>query len=569
MNCNTTREERLGMKDSIRRSALLAALLIGAGVLFVGIIPDLVWHNAAHHTAVHAMASPAAAIAGYLLIHRLLTTRAAAMAAAAGLESDLQSRERLLAENLQQRRLLETILAADPNGIAVVAGPDLRYHHANAAYRTFTPHPDQDPAGRSYADVWRATECAPTEALLRQVAETGTAVNRPVAGCDVNSAGERFLSAHLRRLAWEDGPAVLIVLQDETAVETARRHAAQASIEAQRRADELAAIIEAMVEGVIVFDAAGTPVRANPPAARLLGASLGHPDRSLMVRLQQMHRVEGGPLSHEELPSFRALQGETVRMVRFGVVDPDGRELIIQSSASPLLVDGQVAGAVAVWHDVTDRERAETQSRERAAQLAVLEERQHLSRELHDSVSQVLYGIALGSRTALTMLHSDQQRATEALEYVVGLTQLALAEMRAVIFDLRPDALAKDGLVAGLARQTAVIRARSGLTVREDLCAEPAAPLPAKEALYRIAQEALHNIVKHAHAKEIRVELRECDEGLRLEIADDGGGFDPARPFPGHLGLQTMRERAGQQGGTLAIHSAPGRGACVVAILPL
>ncbi|MGE5601682.1 MAG: PAS domain-containing protein, partial [Nitrososphaerales archaeon] len=520
-------------------------------------------------------------IVAYVAILRVLQTRESARASAAVLESDLESRERLLAAISQQRRLLETILEADPNGIAVVAGPDLCYQLVNSAYRRLIPHPDVDPLGRPYEGVWGDAECVPRAALGRRVAETGEEVDQAAGRCpsDVGPAqddahaheqdlGERFLGAHLRRLAWEEGQAVLIVLQDDTAAEAARLRADHASIEARRRADELSVIFEAMVEGVIVFDEAGTPVRANRPAAALMGASLGRPDRDLMVKEQQMRRVDGALLSNEELPSYRALQGETVRMDRFVVTDGAGHDLTIQSSASPLWVDGRIAGAVAVWHDVTELERAEAQARERARQRAVRVARQHLSRVWHDSVSQALYGIALGSRTALALVDSDRAGTVEALEYVVSLTQLALTEMRAVIFELRPEALEKEGLVAGLVRQTAAIRARHRLAVQEELCGEPSVTLKVKEALYWIAQEALNNAVKHARAKVIRLRLEECGDHLELEISDDGAGFDPTQAFPGHLGLQSMGERAGEQGGALQIDSLPGRGTRVLAMIP-
>ncbi|MCB0125807.1 MAG: HAMP domain-containing protein, partial [Caldilineaceae bacterium] len=136
---------------------------------------------------------------------------------------------------------------------------------------------------------------------------------------------------------------------------------------------------------------------------------------------------------------------------------------------------------------------------EQAQSLAALKERQKLARELHDSVSQALYGIALGTRTAgkiLTTLPQETQRKLdEPLSYILQLAEAGLSEMRALIFELRPESLATEGLVVALEKQTAALRARYQLDVRADLGAEPDLPLPAKEVLYRVAQEALHNIV--------------------------------------------------------------------------
>jgi signal transduction histidine kinase len=197
---------------------------------------------------------------------------------------------------------------------------------------------------------------------------------------------------------------------------------------------------------------------------------------------------------------------------------------------------------------------------ERARDLAALEERQRLARELHDSVSQALYGIGLGARTARTLLDRGPAKAAEPLDYVVSLAEAGLAEMRALIFELRPDALESEWLVGLLEKQAAAIRARHGLEVETDLGPEPDVPLPVKEALYRIAQEALNNTVKHAHATRLTLKLSQQPDGITLEIADDGIGFDPSSHFPGHLGLRSMRERAAREGAVLQVESAPGRG---------
>jgi signal transduction histidine kinase len=192
--------------------------------------------------------------------------------------------------------------------------------------------------------------------------------------------------------------------------------------------------------------------------------------------------------------------------------------------------------------------------------LAALEERQRLARELHDSVSQALYGIALGARTARTMLDRDAEKAAEPLEYVIAQAQAGLTEMRALIFELRPETLAADGLVNALGKNADALRVRHGIAVEADLGTEPDIPLALKQTLHRIAQEALHNIVKHAGAQHAAIALR-CAEGhIELDIRDDGRGFDPASSFPGHLGLRTMRERVMRLGGTLEIESAPGMG---------
>ena len=206
----------------------------------------------------------------------------------------------------------------------------------------------------------------------------------------------------------------------------------------------------------------------------------------------------------------------------------------------------------------------------KAQEMAALEERNRLARELHDSVSQALYGIALGTRTAQTLLDRDPAALREPLDYVLSLAEAGLSEMRALIFELRPEMLENEGLTVALKSQAASLQARHGLDVRLELCVEPDIALAAKEALYRIAREALHNIVKHARAHHVTLRMACCDDdgGVALEIADDGAGFDPGDSFPGHLGLRSMRERAARLGGTFQVESAPGQGTRIAVSVP-
>ena len=212
---------------------------------------------------------------------------------------------------------------------------------------------------------------------------------------------------------------------------------------------------------------------------------------------------------------------------------------------------------------------AELQLKETQVKVAALEERQRLARELHDSVSQALYGIALGARTAQTQLERDPAKLTEPLDYILSLAEAGLSEMRALIFELRPESLHNEGLVAALTKQTDALRARYKLDLVTHFDPEPDLPLEAKEALYRIAQEALHNVAKHAHATRVELSLHDNEGELVLEIRDNGKGFDTTREYPGHLGLRSMPERAAQIGGRFHIESAPGAGTTITVQLKI
>ena len=199
---------------------------------------------------------------------------------------------------------------------------------------------------------------------------------------------------------------------------------------------------------------------------------------------------------------------------------------------------------------------------------AALEERQRLARELHDSVSQALYGIALGAKTARKLLDQNPERVADPLEYVLSLAEAGLAEMRALIFELRPESLETEGLVAALEKQAAALRARHEIRVQTVLCEEPEASPETKEAVYRIAQEALHNTVKHTRASNAEIRVEHGPDRLTLEVCDDGVGFDTSGDFPGHLGLRSMRERAWRLGGTLEVEAAPAEGTRIRARIP-
>ena len=199
----------------------------------------------------------------------------------------------------------------------------------------------------------------------------------------------------------------------------------------------------------------------------------------------------------------------------------------------------------------------------KAQSQAALEERHRLARELHDSVSQALFGIALGARTAKALLSRDPEKAREPLEYVLQLAEAGVTEMRALIFELRPEILEKEGLMAALAKQAEMMRLRYQLEVETVFEAEPALPLEVKQTLLRIAQEALHNTVKHAKASRAKLEW----QALCLTIADDGIGFDPQNTSSG-LGQRTMRERAESLGAKYTVISDLGQGTKIQVQLP-
>jgi signal transduction histidine kinase len=216
--------------------------------------------------------------------------------------------------------------------------------------------------------------------------------------------------------------------------------------------------------------------------------------------------------------------------------------------------------------------RLESGLRARAADLAASEERARLARELHDSVTQALFSMTLQTRAAELLLERDPAAAAEKLASLRDLQRDALAEMRSLIFELRPSGIAEQGLVHALRTHTAAIEGRIGLPVAFEttLPAGPSGvPLDVEEAVYRIAQEALHNVVRHARARRVEVRLGADEREVRLSVVDDGVGFDPDAVPPGHLGVDGMRARAERLGGSLSIETGPGAGTSLAVVVPL
>jgi signal transduction histidine kinase len=149
------------------------------------------------------------------------------------------------------------------------------------------------------------------------------------------------------------------------------------------------------------------------------------------------------------------------------------------------------------------------------------------------------------------------------MDYVLQLAEAGLAEMRALIFELRPESLEAEGLVAALEKQIAATRARYGIEVEASLCDEPTLSLAEKEVFYRVAQESLHNIVKHAHASRVEVLLSDAGGTVHLEVRDNGAGFDATQSFPGHMGLVSINERAASIGAGVSVESTPAVGTVV------
>jgi signal transduction histidine kinase len=223
--------------------------------------------------------------------------------------------------------------------------------------------------------------------------------------------------------------------------------------------------------------------------------------------------------------------------------------------------------------EIGQRLRAEKALRRGEKERAVAEERNRLARELHDSVTQALYGVALYAEAVAGHLAlGNTGRAAAHLDQLQDTATEALAEMRLLVFELRPPLLEEQGLQATLRARLQAVEGRAGLRTDFEGYLEERLPLDVEEGLYRIAVEALNNALKHAQAQKISVHLYQPEPttgAVSLVVADDGKGFDPATARGrGGLGLAAMGERAAAMGGRLRVRSERGSGTRIEVVWP-
>ncbi|MEU6487089.1 GAF domain-containing sensor histidine kinase [Streptomyces sp. NPDC046887] len=290
------------------------------------------------------------------------------------------------------------------------------------------------------------------------------------------------------------------------------------------------------------------------------------PERLADVRKDP--RFEGWPSAHPELTDF------------LGMPIRDGEEtigaLFLANKHCPAPEEGrcgftaedeELLGILAQHAAI-----ALTNARlhERSRELTIAEERSRLAHELHDAVSQKLFSLRLTAQAAAALVDRDPARAKGELQQVAALAAEAADELRAAVVELRPAALDEDGLVHTLRTQIQVLDRAHTARVTFDSCGVRALPATQEEALLRVAQEALHNALRHSGAGKVAVSLARRGQGAVLSVTDDGKGFEPrtVRRAGRHLGLVSMRDRAGGVGGTLTVRSTPGKGTTIEMEVP-
>ncbi len=300
----------------------------------------------------------------------------------------------------------------------------------------------------------------------------------------------------------------------------------------------------------------------------ILAAMLHDAKRERLADVRKDPRFGGWPSAHPDLVDFLGLpirDGDEV----IGALFLANKNCAKPTGGCGFTEDDEELLAILAQHAAIALTNARLY--ERSRELTIARERSRLAHELHDAVSQKLFSLRLTAQAATALVDRDPARAKGELQQVTALAAEAADELRAAVVELRPAALDEDGLVATLRTQVQVLdRAH---TARVTFSAQGVRALPAaqEEALLRVAQEALHNALRHSGAERVDVTLeRRGGAAAVLRVTDDGDGFDPqaVRRAGRHLGLVSMRDRASGVGGRLTVESEPGKGTTIEMEVP-
>ncbi|HEY9026998.1 MAG TPA: PAS domain S-box protein [Burkholderiaceae bacterium] len=350
----------------------------------------------------------------------------------------------------------------------------------------------------------------------------------------------------------------------------------------------LAAALSNMSDAVAILDAQGRFIAVNDAFATFYRLT---PDRPPLANVQELASLldirfaDGRPAGPDECAGLRAIAGQSGTNVLYELRRVDGGETWTGSFNFAPIRDaaGAITGAVSTARDVTaqlaaqhDLEHSRDALRRLVGSLdrSLDDERRRISRELHDDLQQTLAAIGMEASTAVRLAPPPVAAIRETLQRIESLSHNALRSTRRIIADLRPQLLEELGLAAALCNMADVharrYRMACDVEVDDDFDAK-ALPELVATCLYRVAQEALHNVAKHAGASHVRIRLRLVDgHVVHLEIRDDGRGIErDAEAKPRGFGLLGMSERVHALAGTLLVYSEPGDGTVVDAELPL
>jgi PAS domain S-box-containing protein len=341
----------------------------------------------------------------------------------------------------------------------------------------------------------------------------------------------------------------------------------------------LGSVVETVAEGICIVDRKSLVQFANREAERILGVS-----RQAMIRrtvrdlTKESLGRDGKPMPMSDRPSGLAMErNRPVYDIQLSFLRPDGIRIHLSCNAAPLRdAAGKVTGAVISLRDITEQvlagEELEAMGHARRHLIDRLvsaqeEERRRIAADMHDDSLQVMAAISL--RLARVRQRTKDQATQEAMDELQATVELAATRMRHMLFNLRPPVLDREGVAAALRGYLERMRDDAGVHYRLHNRLVPEPSLEQRTHLFRIAQEALANVRKHAGATRVDVSLDTRSGGSLLTVRDDGKGFTvDGQRRPDSLGLLAMSERAEMMGGWCEVQSAEGEGTRVRVWLP-
>jgi PAS domain S-box-containing protein len=393
------------------------------------------------------------------------------------------------------------------------------------------------------------------------------------------AAGRDFV--HEYRMLAADGREVW--LRDSVTVSGGRLRTLKVDITGRKRAEEALRaseqryrmLVTNIPDVVWLTDSAGRTVFVSPHVERIGGYTTEEIYRAGPAMWFGRVHPDDLPLVQRHFAALFGGPGRTFDL-EYRIQHKDGRWIWIRDRAVTTYEEGGVTYAYGIYTDISDRKRAEDIRALLLNQVITVqeEERRRIARELHDETAQSLASLLLGL-SALQETRTLKGAREQARDLHQVVTR-ALGEVRRLASGLRPSALDDLGLAAAVARYVADFGKSRGLAVEVDTAGLGDGRMPplVETALYRIMQEALSNVARHAGARSVRVQIDRFGAMVSMVITDDGAGFDSQRPpapaTAAHgLGIHTMRERALVLNGTLLIHSAPGHGTRVSVEIPV
>jgi signal transduction histidine kinase len=340
--------------------------------------------------------------------------------------------------------------------------------------------------------------------------------------------------------------------------------------------DDHGGFAQFVVDGV--SDAQWKAIGPLPRQHGILAAMLQEAKIERLADVRRDPRFEGWPSAHPDMSDFLGLpirDGDEVigalflaNKLRSAQGNPPHPPRPKQEGGCGFTAEDEELLAILAQHAAIALTNARLY--ERSRELTIAEERSRLAHELHDAVSQKLFSLRLTAQAAAALVDRDPSRAKGEMQQVAVLAAEAADELRAAVVELRPAALDEDGLVATLRTQIHVLDRAHTARVTFDSCGVRALPSAQEEAVLRVAQEALHNALRHSGAEHVDVALARRGTAAVLRVTDDGSGFDPQsiRRVGRHLGLVSMRDRANGVGGRLTVESAPGKGTTIEMEVP-